>query len=389
MGGLLVASAGEAARREAMDRAMFHEAVDLVLDRYVERVERPRVLRATLDDFVSNLDPYSYVLDPERAREEAGADAEAGVDGIGAALVVRSTGRTPAQIEVAFVREGTPAALAGIQVGDVVRAIDDREASTFRHQGELDRYLRSPAGDSLRMHVWSRDGDSTRRLRVPRRRMAPAALVEASMVTVGTKNLVWVRIRTFLAGTQGAVEAAIDAHRQDSSARIDGWILDLRGNPGGVVDEAVGVADLFLREGLITRFRGRGGQIVRQERASAADSDVDAPVAVLQDRYTASAAELLATALGSSGRALLVGERSFGKGSVQELLGLADGSKIRLTVAHYYGPNDEPIHGYGVAPDVTVGVTAMEASEIEASVANALFAQTSSAEDRSRSKSGR
>ena len=77
--------------------------------------------------------------------------------------------------------------------------------------------------------------------------MAPAALVEASMVTVGTKNLVWVRIRTFLAGTQGAVEAAIDAHRQDSSARIGGWILDLRGNPGGVVDEAVGVADLFYQ----------------------------------------------------------------------------------------------------------------------------------------------
>jgi carboxyl-terminal processing protease len=386
---MLVASAGEAARREAMDRAMFHDAVDLVLDRYVERVERPRVLRATLDDFVSNLDPYSYVLDPETAREEPGGDTTRGVDGIGAALVVRSTARTPAQIEVAFVREGTPAALAGIHVGDVVRSLDDREASTFRHQGELDRYLRSFAGESLRLQVRSRDGDSTRTLRVPRRRMAPVDLVEATMVTVGAKNLVWLRIRTFLIGTQGAVEAAIDAHREDSFVPIDGWVLDLRGNPGGVVDEAVGVADLFLREGLITRFRGRGGQIVRQERASAADSDVDAPVAVLQDRYTASAAELLATALGSSGRALLVGERSFGKGSVQELLGLADGSKIRLTVAHYYGPNDEPIHGHGVAPDVLVGVSTMVPREIEASVASALFAQTTAAEDSPPPQNGR
>ncbi len=379
MGGLLVAAAGEAARREAMDRAMFHAAVDVVLDRYVERVEGPGALRSNLDDFVSNLDPYSYVLDPERASETRGRDHDPRADGVGAAFVLRPAGRAPARIEVAFVREETPASRAGVRAVDEVVAINDRGAAAFGHQGRLDDYLQSPQGGELHLRLRARTGGSPRTITLRRVRMDPPALVEPSVVTIAGKKLVWLRIRTFLRGTQRAVEKAIDAHRRDDAGDIDGWVLDLRGNPGGVVDEAVGVADLFLSEGLITRFRGRGGQIVRQERASAAASDVQGPVAVLQDRYTASAAELLATALGSSDRAVLIGERSFGKGSVQEMIGLADGSKIRLTVAHYYGPDDEAIHGEGVRPDLALGLTAMEHDQVARSIHDALFAQTSSA----------
>lgn len=373
IGAFVGVSGSEAARRKGFDRAMFHDALDVVFDRYVERVEEPQALRSALDGVVSNLDPYSYVLDPEHARQDRGVSDDARVDGVGAAFVLRREAREAARIEVAFVRRETPAARAGMRSGDEVLSIDDRDASTFGHQGRLDNYLRSPKGDDLRVRVRGRGGGSLRTITLERVRMDPPELVETSVVTVGAKTLVWVRIRTFLGGTQLAVEKTIDKYRRDDSLKIDGWVLDLRGNPGGAVDEAIGVADLFLSEGVITRFRGRGGQIIRQERASAASSDVQEPVALLQDRYTASAAELLVTALRSADRAVVLGERSFGKGSVQEMIGLEDGSKIRLTVAHYYGPEDQPIHGEGVRPDFMLGLTAMEQDSFPREIRDALF----------------
>jgi carboxyl-terminal processing protease len=159
--------------------------------------------------------------------------------------------------------------------------------------------------------------------------------------------------------------------RRDAEGGLAGIILDLRGNPGGEVAEAVIVADLFIAEGVLVRTRGRGGVIMREEFATAAGTDRTTPLMVLQDRRSASAAELLAVALQDHGRAKVVGEPSFGKGTVQEVIGIPDGSLLTLTVARYYSPKDRKIDGKGVEPDVALaridGAAGLEAAQRELS----------------------
>jgi carboxyl-terminal processing protease len=182
-----------------------------------------------------------------------------------------------------------------------------------------------------------------------------------------------IEIHEFRSGTGERVKRALAELRSEAetknSAALVGLILDLRGNPGGQVDEAVLVADLFIAEGVLVRTRGRGGVILREEFATAAGSDRDTPLLVLQDRRSASAAELLAVALQDHGRAQILGEPSFGKGTVQEVIGIPDGSLLTLTVARYYSPKDRKIDGGGVKPDITLeridGPAGLEAAERE------------------------
>jgi carboxyl-terminal processing protease len=177
-------------------------------------------------------------------------------------------------------------------------------------------------------------------------------------------------IRGFRRGTGELVKRELaDLRRSAGDRPIAGVILDVRGNPGGEVTEAVLVADLFIEEGVLTRTRGRGGVILREELATAAGTDKQTPLVVLQDRRSASAAELLAVALQDSGRAKVIGERSFGKGTVQEVIGIPDGSLLTLTVARYFSPSDRLIDGHGVDPDVVlegpVGAAGVEAAARE------------------------
>jgi carboxyl-terminal processing protease len=179
-----------------------------------------------------------------------------------------------------------------------------------------------------------------------------------------------IEIHEFRSGTGERVKRALaELRTQAGPDAMVGLVLDLRGNPGGQVDEAVIVADLFIAEGVLMRTRGRGGVILREEFATAAGTDRDAPLVVLQDRRSASAAELLAVALQDHGRAKILGEPSFGKGTVQEVIGIPDGSLLTLTVARYYSPKDRKIDGRGVEPDVSLeridGSAGLEAAERE------------------------
>ena len=179
-----------------------------------------------------------------------------------------------------------------------------------------------------------------------------------------------IEIHGFRSGTGELVKRALADLRRGAGQRpLAGVVLDLRGNPGGDVTEAVLVADLFVAEGVLTRTRGRGGVILREELATPAGTDKDTPLVVLQNRRSASAAELLAVALQDNGRAKVVGERSFGKGTVQEVIGIPDGSLLTLTVARYFSPRDRLIDGHGVDPDVVieapVGTTGLDAAAQE------------------------
>ncbi|MFY0537256.1 S41 family peptidase [Nannocystis pusilla] len=180
------------------------------------------------------------------------------------------------------------------------------------------------------------------------------------------------RIRAFRAGVADSVRNSLkELRRSAGAAGLGGVVLDVRGNPGGDVGEAVLIADTFVGEGVLVRTRGRGGQILREERATQAATDDATKVVVLQDHRSASASELLAIALQDHGRAKVVGERSYGKGTVQDVIGLDDGSVLTLTIARYFSPKDRLIDGVGVEPDVAV---ADMATQPEAALRAALTA---------------
>ena len=368
------------APRATLDRDGLHAAIDVVLDRYVTGAEDASTLRASLDALVASLDPYSYVIPPVKASASSvrAAKAPKGTRlGTGMTVVMRRDKAQRVRLEVAAVLPDSPAARAGVRPSDEVLRISGRPASEVAHQGMLDLWMEAGGEEGLALELRGRDGGTPRVLTVPRVPLPVDGLVDLQVRTVGVRTLHWLHVRAFVAGSAAAVERALA--RAVASGASDGVVLDLRGNPGGEVDEAIRVADMLLPAGLISRFRARGGQIVREATAtSSVRLASDVPVVVIQDRYTASAAELLSAALQDHRRARVLGERSFGKGSVQELIGLGDGSKIRLTVAHYYTPEDRAVHGRGVSPDVAIDLSVMESPVATwlAPLQNAVFAPT-------------
>lgn len=177
------------------------------------------------------------------------------------------------------------------------------------------------------------------------------------------RRLILVRVRAFPDATGGMVERALAEGRSALGGPLGGLVLDLRDNPGGLVDEAAAVADLFLQAGVIVTEEGRGRGNVDVLRAHAKGTEPAYPLVVLVNRNTASAAEIVAGALQDHGRAVLMGTRTFGKGSVQSIIELGDGSALKLTVARYYTPRHRTIHQVGITPEVEVAEASATAGE--------------------------
>jgi carboxyl-terminal processing protease len=168
------------------------------------------------------------------------------------------------------------------------------------------------------------------------------------------RGYVLVKVKTFQDRTDAALKKGLDGAREQLGGEIGGLVLDLRNDPGGLLEQAVRVADRFLREGVIVSTEGRGRRNVEVERAHAKDTEPGYPMIVLVNRGTASASEIVAGALQDHGRAVILGTQTFGKGSVQSVIDLEDGSGLKLTVARYYTPKHRSIQELGITPDVLV-----------------------------------
>jgi carboxyl-terminal processing protease len=247
--------------------------------------------------------------------------------------------------------DGGPAARAGVNPGDRFLAIDGQLARDMPIE-DAQQLMRGPPGTQVRVTLRRPDAEEALEVMLTREVIEVRA-VDARVLSDRT---VHVRLKVFDETTAAELRRALDEanERAARAGGLRGLVLDMRGNPGGLLSAAVLVADEFLSEGVIVSTRARGGKLLREHRASAAGTRPHWPMVVLVDGYTASAAEIVAGALHDHKRAVIVGTRSFGKGSVQNVIELPDHSAIKLTTALYYTPSGRSIQAEGIEPDVVV-----------------------------------
>jgi carboxyl-terminal processing protease len=312
---------------------------------YVEEIDQDQLIYGAIRGMVETLDPHTTFMDPEEYRILT-SDTQGRFGGIGVEINV-----VDGWLTVVSVFEGGPAAGAGIEAGDRFLTIDRRDARDMRID-EAVRRMRGEPGTTVRVTL-RREGEPSAIDRTLTREIIEVRAVEARVLPDG---VLYVRIKAFQDNTTAELRRAIDRAVQETRGRggIRGVLLDLRDNAGGLLDQAVLVSDEFLREGVIVSTRGRGGQSLSEARASASGTRPEWPMVVLVNGYTASAAEIVAGALRDHNRAIVVGTRTFGKGSVQNIIELPDGSALKLTVARYYTPSGRSIQAEGIDPDMVV-----------------------------------
>jgi len=309
---------------------------------YVEPVADAQLMQSAIRGLLLELDPHSSYLDAEQAQlfEEQSRGAYEGI-GVEVQTLKDKVLRVIAPID------GSPAALAGIQPGDLIIAVEGKPMAAITDPEPL----RGPAGSSVTLSV-RREGQSKPLEIVVQRQTIRLSSVRSRMLEPGYG---YIRISTFQADT--ATDFAQHARAlaaQAESQPLHGLVLDLRSNPGGLLTAAVQVADELLEQGTIVSTRGRLSSSDSQFEATPGQLLENTAVMVLVDAGSASASEVLAAALADNQRAKVIGSRTFGKGSVQSVLPLDNGDSIKLTTARYYTPSGRSIQAVGIAPDIVL-----------------------------------
>ena len=328
---------------------LLDEVAEHVRREYVDPVAPGMLEQAAVEGMVESLDPHSTFLDAAEFDEmqvsTAGSYSGVGIE------VTEQDGR----MLVVEPIEGSPAERAGVKTGDVLLEVDGQAVEPGTLDQTIER-MRGHAGSSVHL-VLAREGE-------PEPLQFDLQRSEVHVHTVRAEPLPgrygYVRITHFSDSTPGDFDAAVLALQSASQAPLRGLVLDLRDNPGGVLESAVGVADSFLDSGMIVRADGRTSEARFEMDATQGDLLAGAPVVVLVDRGSASGAEIVAGALRDHGRATLMGERTYGKGSVQTVMPLSNGEALKLTTSRYYTPSGRSIQERGLEPDVKIAVMAHE-----------------------------
>lgn len=359
-----------AARYE--DLNLLTSVMHLVRRNYVEEVDETQLIRGAVRGMLAELDPHSSYMDPD-AHKEMQIDTRGEFHGLGIEISKRGDG----YIEVVSPIEGTPAWQAGIKAKDQIVEICPTEkpedwiedCKTTKNMSLFDavKLMRGKRGTKITIRVF-REGFSAPQLFTVTRDVVKVASVEGRTLE---PNYGYLRVRSFQERTSNDLEDALAKVQKESGGNLQGLVLDLRDNPGGLLDQAVRVADLWLDDGLIVYTKGRVDNQQQEFQAHPDANEQEYPIVVLVNAGSASASEIVAGALQDQGRALVLGEDTFGKGSVQTVFPLEDGSGLRLTTALYYTPGGRSIQEVGITPDIKVSATVDdEAAEDDESTAD-------------------
>jgi carboxyl-terminal processing protease len=352
LGGFVAVRVAQAARDPAgpyRKLDVFSHVLSLIENNYVEPVDEAKLVYGAIDGMIHTLDPHSSFMDP-RSYAALKEETEGEYGGVGLELATRGD-----DVVVVAPIDDTPASRAGFQTGDRLIEIDGRAVHGWR-ETEAVRALVGPPGTKVTVKAQRAAWTEPRTFTLVRD-VVRLVSVEGKLFD---RKLAYVKIKTFQDRTDGYLRKSLDSLRAEAGGQVAGLILDLRHNPGGLLDQAVKVADRFLDGGVIVTTKGRSGKNVEVERAHPKSGELRYPMIVLVDGGTASASEIVAGALQDSGRAVVIGTRTFGKGSVQTVIELEDGSGLKLTIARYYTPSGRSIQERGITPDLWVKASASD-----------------------------
>jgi carboxyl-terminal processing protease len=329
-------------QKAAKESQLFSQVLEKVKASYVDVPSDSQLQEASIGSLLGNLDPHSTYLDKDEYQQFQGKTS-GNAGGLGIDISINNQHA----IQVVTTLDASPARLAGIQSGDQIIDINYQTLDGMDID-QVTAQLRGKQGSEIIIGI-ARAGQSERIEFTLKRELAPQSSVRNQILEQG---IGYIRIAVFQAETSEEFKSAIKQLQADGP--LQGLVLDLRNNPGGLMPISVEVADTLIDQGLLLYTEGRLPEANKQYYATYGDLTQGVPIAVLINGGSASASEIVAGALQDQERATIIGTQSFGKGSVQSVIPLGDGRAIKLTTAHYLTPNGRFIHGQGIEPDIVV-----------------------------------
>ncbi|MCS6877449.1 MAG: S41 family peptidase [Geminicoccaceae bacterium] len=321
---------------------LFGDVFERVRSEYVEEVSDQVLIESAINGMLAALDPHSGYLDANRYRDmQVQTRGEFG--GLGIEVTMEN-----GLVKVVSPIDDTPAHKAGIQAGDLITHIDGEPVAGLTLSEAVER-MRGPVDTKIQLRILRRGREEPIEVTLTR------AIIKISPVRARLEgDIAYLRLTTFNEHTSNAMREKFEELKRQSGVKIRGVVLDLRNNPGGLLDQAVAVADAFLDRGEIVSTRGRRPDSIQRYNARPGDIAEGLPMVVLINGGSASASEIVAGALQDHRRAIVMGTQSFGKGSVQTIMPIAGHGAVRLTTARYYTPSGTSIQAKGIVPDIEV-----------------------------------
>jgi len=321
---------------------IFNEVLDIVEKNYVEEVKQKKLIDEAVNGMIKSLDPHSAYLTPDQYKELQ-VDTSGTFGGLGIVISMQND-----QLTVVSPIEDTPAFKAGLKAGDRILKIDGQITKGMSIQDAVKK-MRGPENTKVTLTILRKDFKEPRDFEITR------AVIKIKSVkhNVYDDSIGYIRISAFQESTVDELRKALQ-QVSGKSRDLKGIVIDVRNNPGGLLDQAVKASDAFLKSGTIVSTKGRAKAIESKFVARDDGNEPTCPIVVLVNEGTASASEILSGALQDNGRAIVLGMPTFGKGSVQTVIPLEDGSALKLTTAKYYTPKGRSIQAEGIKPDIVV-----------------------------------
>ena len=322
---------------------LFGEVLENIKKEYVDEVDQSEMMESAINGVLQSLDPYSAYMSPQLFKEMQ-TDTRGEFGGLGIEI-----GMEAGVVKVISPIDDTPAAKAGIKAGDYIVKIG-KEQVQGKSLLEAVKLMRGPVGTSINLTVRRKNVKKPLEFKIVRK------IIEVQSVSSETlgknKNLGYIRLKSFNENSDKQFLKTVKKFEKDM--KIKGYLLDLRNNPGGLLNQAINITDFFLNDGEIVSTKGRKISETRKFFARRGDEIDGKPIVVLINNGSASASEIFAGALKDHKRAIILGENSYGKGSVQSIIPLKNGGGMRLTISKYYLPSGKSISEVGVTPDIYV-----------------------------------
>lgn len=336
---------------------VFSKVLGYIENHYIDKIDSGKLLDDALRGITANLDPHTTYLPPELYKEMK-VDTSGEFGGVGIELGYNAS----KELVVIAPTEDGPAIKQGVRAGDRILEIDNKNTKNWTLMETVKR-VRGARGTSVKIMLQHKDEPKPFEV-VLKREIMHIKSVDYKMLK---NDIGYIQVKSFQEKTDQEVGRAFSKlSGQTKANKLNGLVLDLRNDPGGLLDQAVAVADLFVNEGVIVSTRGRDNVLQSEARAQAEGTLPYVPMVTLINEGTASAAEIVAGALQDLGRSPLLGTPSFGKGSVQNIIDLEDGSALKITIARYFTPKGRPIQNVGNQPDMYVSAQVPVTMEIDA-----------------------